>query len=174
MWPEIWSLRYAILYTHVQYHLNKSQFFFHDFVNENHGNCAEYLTCANINFTVGFICICMRPKFLKYIRRNPHSVFLNSRFYHNVQFCLIKVCNLGVEFHLCKILVNFVLKCADPQRKVKWELLLHNVHFSVSESPALLFQVNFFRWDFYFTFLQPASGLHQIVLFYALSTVLLT
>lgn len=175
MWPEIWSLRYAILYTHVQYHLNKSQFFFHDFVNENHGKCAEYLTCAYIYFTIGFICIYVRPKFLKYIERNPHSVFLNSRFYHNVQFSLLKVCNLGFEFHLCNFLVNFMLKCADPQRKVKWEFLLHNVLFFQFQNPQpCCFKLIFLGEIFIVHLYSQLQVYAKLSFFCALSTVLLT
>lgn len=52
----MWSFRCDTLDNHVQYHLNKSQFFFHNSLSENHGNCAEYLTCAHTNFILDFIC----------------------------------------------------------------------------------------------------------------------
>jgi len=174
MWPEIWSLRYAILYTHVQYHLNKSQFFFHGFVNENHGNCAEYLTCAYINFTIGFICICVRPKFLKYVQKNPHSVFLNSRFYHNVQFCLLKVCNLGIEFHLCKILVKFVLKCADPQRRLNGSFFYIMYVFQFHNPYPCCFKLIFLNEIFILHLYSKLQVYTELSFFNALSTILLT
>jgi len=99
-------------------------------------------------------------------------VFLNSSFYHNVQFRLLKVCNLGIEFHLCKILVNFVLKCADPQRKVKWELLLHNFQFQ-NPQPCC-FKLIFLGQIFILHLYSQLQVYTKLSFFYALSTVLLT
>jgi len=143
-------------------------------MNENHGNGAEYLTCACINFTIGFICICVRPKFLKYVQRNPHSVFLNSRFYRSVQFCLLKVCNLGIEFHLCKILVKFVLKYADPQRRLNGSFFYVMYVFQFHNPYPCCFKLIFLGEIFILLLYRKLQVYTELPFFNALSTILLT